>query len=179
MATVKLVSPTHRGTKCTCRCWATLPPAGAPRLSPTLSPAGANADLSASVASRTVSQSSLRSSSVRSSRLATCRYGSTKQWPLAYGYAFKITKHLVPRATMWVSSSGRPLARMREKIDSPSCGALLPSGPKPETYSDRHPAHRRSSMMRVNDPNLRARRHEDVRQNQQTKRCAAPRHRAG
>ena len=41
MAVMKLASPVHRGTTWTCRCSLIEPPAGLPRLIPTLIPSGA------------------------------------------------------------------------------------------------------------------------------------------
>src|SRR6202007_233225 len=40
MIVMKLASPPHRGTTCTCRCSASDPPADAPKFRPTLNPCG-------------------------------------------------------------------------------------------------------------------------------------------
>ena len=63
-AVMKLASPVQRGTTWTCRCSLTEPPAGWPRLMPTLIPSGEYARLIARTASVTVLHSSAVSSAV-------------------------------------------------------------------------------------------------------------------
>ena len=65
------------------------------------------------------SHSSACSSGRRSSRLPTSRYGITSRCPLLYGKALRMAKHTRPRHTMWVSVSGRPLARMAVNGEAP------------------------------------------------------------
>ena len=85
VAVMKLLSPVHRGTTWTWRCCETPPPAGRPRLRPTLMPSGEQAAFTARTASVTVAHSSVCSSAVRSSSSGTSRYGSTIVWAVEYG----------------------------------------------------------------------------------------------
>ena len=85
MTVMKFASPDQRGTTCMCRCSPTEPPDARPRLKPTLSACGRDTFFSVRIARCPKAISSVISSSVRSSRFATWRYGTTMRCPALYG----------------------------------------------------------------------------------------------
>ncbi len=129
MAVMKLASPVQRGTTWTWRCSAHAAAGRLAEVDPDVQPSGRYAALTARTASVVDRPQLGVSPASRSSRSATSRYGSTRRGPIAYGNAFRIAKHVSPRCTMWVSSSGSPLARIRVKTLAASSGSTPPAAP--------------------------------------------------